>query len=362
MPTDGTRASSRRSSTSNKVTKAVVEPVAPHRRMDAMGLMLIASAIILFVVLIAGNGGVLGDGLALFFKSLFGKGAWVVPAILAFSGITLLTGRSRVQVTRVSWGATLVFVAAIGAFARDLNGDYFDPDVIRDSGGFVGAAAGYVLSLLLGVAKPVGVALLIALGIGICVDMPIRELLGWMRDRAKRRAIDARIQEAIESEEKPKPTRTRKWADQEDADAPATRRPEPETRKQPRITEGSPKPSEVDFSNPEPKEGYTLPALSLLTEPQSKHKRSPQEMQRNIETLEGTLEQFGIDANVVEVANGPTITRYEIQLGPGIRVNRITALADNIAMSLAASHVRVEAPIRANPPSASRFPTTSASW
>lgn len=68
-------------------------------------------------------------------------------------------------------------------------------------------------------------------------------------------------------------------------------------------------------------------------------------MQRNIVTLERTLEEFNIDANVVEVATGPTITRYEIQLGPGIRVGRITALADNIAMNLAASHVRVEAPI-----------------
>src|SRR5205814_8022433 len=84
---------------------------------------------------------------------------------------------------------------------------------------------------------------------------------------------------------------------------------------------------------------------SLLAEPSQKAKRSKEEMQKNIETLETTLEQFGIEANVVEVATGPTITRYELQLGPGIRVNRITALGDNIAMNLAASHVRVEAPI-----------------
>ena len=73
--------------------------------------------------------------------------------------------------------------------------------------------------------------------------------------------------------------------------------------------------------------------------------RSAKDMQKNIETLEGTLEQFGLEANVVEVANGPTVTRYEIQLGRGVRVSRITALADNIAMDLAASQVRVEAPI-----------------
>jgi S-DNA-T family DNA segregation ATPase FtsK/SpoIIIE len=105
------------------------------------------------------------------------------------------------------------------------------------------------------------------------------------------------------------------------------------------------KPKEFNIESSVPKEGYQLPPISLLSQPAERPKRTAQEMQRNIETIEGTLEQFGIDANVVEVATGPTITRYEIQLGPGIRVARIVSLADNIAMDMAASQVRVEAPI-----------------
>jgi S-DNA-T family DNA segregation ATPase FtsK/SpoIIIE len=96
---------------------------------------------------------------------------------------------------------------------------------------------------------------------------------------------------------------------------------------------------------PTPKEGYQLPPANLLAEATNNPTRTRAEMQNNIETLEGTLEQFGIEATVVEVAAGPTVTRYEIQLGPGVRVARITALAENIAMDLAASQVRVEAPI-----------------
>ncbi len=57
------------------------------------------------------------------------------------------------------------------------------------------------------------------------------------------------------------------------------------------------------------------------------------------------MEQFNIGANVVEVASGPSVTRYEIQLAPGIKVSKIVSLADNLAMSLAAIDVRVEAPI-----------------
>ena len=74
-------------------------------------------------------------------------------------------------------------------------------------------------------------------------------------------------------------------------------------------------------------------------------KRSQEELTGKVHIIEQTLEQFNIGANVVEVASGPTVTRYEIQLAPGIKVSKIVSLADNLAMSMAAIDVRVEAPI-----------------
>src|SRR5437762_12057348 len=68
-------------------------------------------------------------------------------------------------------------------------------------------------------------------------------------------------------------------------------------------------------------------------------------MAERIKILEQTLEHFNIQAEVVEVAHGPTVTRYEIQLAPGIKVSKLVSLADNLAMALAAIDVRVEAPI-----------------
>jgi S-DNA-T family DNA segregation ATPase FtsK/SpoIIIE len=95
-----------------------------------------------------------------------------------------------------------------------------------------------------------------------------------------------------------------------------------------------------------PEKPFVLPPLTLLKEsPPSVSKRSPGELTNRIRTIEQTLEQFNIGANVVEVASGPSVTRYEIQLAPGIKVNKIVSLADNLAMSLAAIDVRVEAPI-----------------
>jgi S-DNA-T family DNA segregation ATPase FtsK/SpoIIIE len=88
-----------------------------------------------------------------------------------------------------------------------------------------------------------------------------------------------------------------------------------------------------------------LPPVDLLEVPTAGARRSSAEAEEKIAILEDTLRQFRIEAQVVEIADGPTVTRYELRLGEGIRVKKIVDLADNIKMSLAALAVRVEAPI-----------------
>lgn len=68
-------------------------------------------------------------------------------------------------------------------------------------------------------------------------------------------------------------------------------------------------------------------------------------IQENVTHLESVLREFGIDAMVVDYQRGPTITRYELTIPRGIRVNKVTALADDIAMNLSAESIRIEAPI-----------------
>ncbi len=65
----------------------------------------------------------------------------------------------------------------------------------------------------------------------------------------------------------------------------------------------------------------------------------------NAKKLEETLKNFAIDAKVVQVSRGPAITRFELQPSPGVKVSRIVSLTDDIALSLAAPSVRIEAPI-----------------
>lgn len=91
---------------------------------------------------------------------------------------------------------------------------------------------------------------------------------------------------------------------------------------------------------------YSIPPLSLLNEPSSaKDSKDKKEILNNAKTIEETMKNFGINAAVTQINRGPTITCYELSPSPGIKLSRIVSLSDNIALSLASSDIRIEAPI-----------------
>ena len=91
---------------------------------------------------------------------------------------------------------------------------------------------------------------------------------------------------------------------------------------------------------------YKMPPVSHLNKVVNKSdKRSKQKVLENARRLEQTLRDFGVEASINQVTVGPTITRYEIQPRPGVKVSKIVNLTDDIALSLAAKSIRMEAPI-----------------
>jgi S-DNA-T family DNA segregation ATPase FtsK/SpoIIIE len=318
---------------------------ARRRATDIIGMALLGSALILLLTLLAGDGGIVGKSLGFLFRSLFGAGAWLMPVVLAFAGAMLIAGKAPTQLKRVGWGSALITLGVLAGIARSVGGDFFDPEAIRTSGGYLGAMVGWLLSMLIGSARPVGVVILILAGAVLSIDMPLRRMLALA---GKGAAVPAKkAKSAIKNRMAERPVRVQRPARQ--APEPDIEEPDPEPAPLPRQTAAAAPAHPAALLNERPPESggaLKLPPLSLLNEPPlNKGRRNSAEVQRNIEALEQTLDQFSIEANVVEVAHGPTITRYEIQLGPGIRVSRITGLADNIAMSLAAQSVRLEAPI-----------------
>ncbi len=323
------------------------EPVQSHRKSDVAGIMFIASALVMALALAFGNAGLLGQALSELFRTLFGRGAWLVPVLLGTAGVAYLRGRKQFEVNRLTWGSLLVFLSIVGFFAKSQSGDFFDPEIVAGSGGYIGAFVGWLFATALGSGKIVGLVALSLVGFILVLDQPVRAMVAAFAEKAKRRkpiVAGANATRTLRSGADPATRAAVRVPDVEPARPTEAEKTRIGKRKAAPVFRDTLQSSGAT-EQPAPKEGYTLPPLSLLGESPARPKRSASEMERNIETLESTLEEFGIDANVVEVATGPTITRYEIQLGPGIRVARITALADNIAMNLAASHVRVEAPI-----------------
>ncbi len=339
--------------------KAVVvakrkEAVPSHHKFDIAAIGFFALAALCVVALLSKDSGAVGDVIVKVFSIIFGKGAWAAPIAFAAMGFMYLRGHSRQRGLRSAFGVTLVLLAILGALAKSSNGDFFDPLIVAESGGYLGAGVCALFTALLGGAgKAVAFLAMGSIGSILCLEKPLREILTDFKNKAALPPTQDEPEERIKGKKAVVMLPDRISNDDEIHPAvreavarEAAEEAKPKEKKAATIREMvTAKPKDFNIESSVPKEGYQLPPMDLLQQPADRPKRTAQEMQRNIETIEGTLEQFGIDANVVEVATGPTITRYEIQLGPGIRVARIVSLADNIAMDMAASQVRVEAPI-----------------
>ncbi len=93
-------------------------------------------------------------------------------------------------------------------------------------------------------------------------------------------------------------------------------------------------------------DNYVLPTLDCLASPKVGNTANyEEELKNNATKLVDTLKSFGVETRVVDISRGPSVTRYEIQPAAGVKISRITSLSDDIALNLAASGVRIEAPI-----------------
>ncbi|MBU4440380.1 MAG: DNA translocase FtsK, partial [Firmicutes bacterium] len=92
-------------------------------------------------------------------------------------------------------------------------------------------------------------------------------------------------------------------------------------------------------------EEYVFPSLDLLNPPAAKKKSKKDDVIKKAKIIEETLKNFGVKAKIVEVNVGPSITRFELQLDPGVKVNKFVNLSNDLALSLATSDIRIEAPI-----------------
>lgn len=372
-------------------------PERSRRYYDIVGLSLTGTGIACLVWLVlrqhAPVPGILISGLRWF----AGVGAFAAPLLMVFVGVMLLFGYKRFSFSHATYGSILAFLTFVTW--RHLQGDpgALPPDVrldgplgamvtdprwsqpyVENAGGYLGAILGWALSSLFGSpASGIFLAMFALISLVLIVDRPLAEMIRSLGKPAQA-GVDAARKGVVAIRERKENGRVQgdvldatEDVIQQDAEGRSglirrlTRRevlepddgneadPAPPRRTRPSRVVPLPPAAEEGAAEPEaigpgPRSDpmYALPPTSILRDaPTVVNRRAQQEHAERIKILEKTLDEFGIGANVVEIAHGPTVTRYEVQLAPGINVARISALAGNIAMALAAHNVRVEAPI-----------------
>ncbi len=197
---------------------------------------------------------------------------------------------------------------------------------------------------------------------GFNVDIPVddipekRNIPKTSLDEKQRKVVSAYYGETPESEpEKPAVPELEEKTDDikpeiETALKAAKTEAEAEKRDIPPEKTAEPtKPAEfsVPEKDAEPKtEGYSYPPLSLLNKSKATDTAAlSAELDHTAEHLVETLKSFGVETRIVDISRGPTVTRYELQPCAGVKISKITNLADDIALNLATAGVRIEAPI-----------------
>jgi S-DNA-T family DNA segregation ATPase FtsK/SpoIIIE len=294
-------------------------------------------------------GGLIGAWLADVLLYLLGYLAYLFPLMVAYSGWLVYRGRTPsggidLHVLAIRWAGFLMTVGA-GAALATLEAGKIDGSLPAGAGGVLGDVTA---NGLVGVVSPVGATLfLLALfltgvtlftGISWLAVMDLTgrfamRLADWMYERARRIPDQLAARKARTEREEVIRTSQKKAAKRKPV------RIEP-VIKQPEKSERKERERQVPLFDPPP--NTELPPLSLLDDPRpSEAGYSPAALEAMSRLVEMKLLDFNIEVQVVAVNPGPVITRFELDLGPGVKVSQVSNLSKDIARALSAISVRV---------------------
>jgi S-DNA-T family DNA segregation ATPase FtsK/SpoIIIE len=298
--------------------------------------------------------GPIGSGIVAALEVAFGVWGYAVAPSLAFLGALLLVTRHRDDYRRVALGFLLTFATSLAMFHL-MTGTVSlaaSLDLVRDRGGAVGSLLAFPLRRLVGFWGAFVVLLAFtSLGVLLMTRTTVREALralqgAWSAgsERLRRRRHRRRPVVEVRSVAPSRPHLV--VVNPEPAAVP---RPAP-VRSAPAVAAAvaTPVPSRLapapGAKRSAPPKGYSLPPLEMLAMGGGVA-HSKKLLDDTARELEEALNQHGVDARLTRIVPGPTVTRFEIELAPGVKVARITSLAHDIAYALATPDVRILAPI-----------------
>jgi len=323
-----------------------------HRR-DGLGLGFIALAVVIAAGVWMQAGGPVGAVVNTGVRTVVGSAAWLLPLLLIGVAVTLMrTDPVPGSRPRLVVGGVLLGISVLGVWHL-VAGSPTHLDGMQHAGGGLGylAAGPLATGVTVWLAFPL-LVLLGAFGLLVLTATTVREVPGKVRTLLHRGVAEQPIPEIPEerdevpTEKLRKPARRRQGAAAAPAEVDAPPRPGVDPTAIPaNAPVEAPEHTTDQLSAQRVIEGdYVLPPTTLLTAGDPPKTRSSAN-DAMIEAITGVLEQFAIDAAVTGCTRGPTVTRYEVELGPGVKVEKITALTRNIAYAVATDNVRLLAPI-----------------
>ena len=373
---------------------------------EIMGLFLIVIGIVFFISLYSQRMGIIGTLIYKLFSVISGSGNFIIPLLLIFWGILYNIQATKFHMRRYIICSLVIFFCILvfldGSKEMDMtlieriikSTEYMD---ITRSGGIIGAIFGFFSYKLLGsLGTYLVLGLIIVASIYFMLKVNIDQIIMFTEDLGeyfedKKKAYEVKkAEKKLKQDEKEKKKIERENLKKEKLEL--------KKAKEEKIVEGEDfgenlvikdysddnnfenleeeKSKDIglidkkdksldkniedieiddeevldtikdDIENKNKKEyTYTYPDTALLDRLKSKGGFSKDEVMEKGRIIENTMRNFGIESKVVAINRGPVITSYELKPAPGIKLSRIVGLSDNIAMALASSDLRIEAPI-----------------
>lgn len=337
----------------------------PRNLREIYGVIGIFLGILLFLAFFLDALGPVGRGLDWFFSYLFGEIRYILPFLMFGLGLLLFIGRlgsredKEAKAWRLTWVELLglaILVVGLSALLHLRVGGVdvmFDRANLFSGGGLLGAAIAWPLVKLISSAGAYVLLIgVIIVGMLLLSGLTVSQLFEERADnRRKRRREKRQAGQDGEGEaqpaEKEKPAKKGAAAKDGQVDlsiAPAPPRAPLDSHPAPKLVQETSGQMAIEVEKPEAGKGFRLPPLELLSRSE-KSTMSRKSVNESIAVLEKTLSDFGVDAAVTRVTRGPTVTRFEVELSSGVKVNRVLNLSEDIAYALASPDIRIITPI-----------------
>lgn len=337
--------------------------------LEMLGLFLIVLSILSLISLYSANMGIFGDVLNRILIVLGGRGRVFLPIYLGTIGFMLAINEhgfsKRRLIFLLSWFIMSLLIYYEGKDPSTLSMLQKAQFILAQSspnyGGLIGVFFGSFFYKIFG---STGTAIVLSLVFIVLflyfLPFSLNNFFAYLKVKRDQRNQGRAIRKKEKEErEKLKPVKVKKQAkaapekkefklkrDSElEINDYAKKEEEEVVKKVSPLTKGEIKDFEKEIALNDTTIQYTFPPKNLLDPPKKSKGIGQNAMRHQAQVIEETMNEFNIECQVVAINRGPVITCYELQIAPGVKLNKIVSLQDNLALALASSDIRIEAPI-----------------